>query len=68
VDWDEPISLPYTDRVYLSLLEALTVRRMTLGDAMAYADGLFGPEPCYNSTLRVKPDGAARVGVGRWAG
>lgn len=38
---------------------------MALGDAVAHANGLAGPDPDYNSTLRLRPDGPPVWG---WAG
>jgi len=68
VSWDGPVSLPDTDWAFLGLLETLAAQSMTLGDAVAHANGLVGQDPDYNSTLRLKPDESARVGAGRGAG
>jgi hypothetical protein len=55
VSWDGPVSLEHTDEATLFLLEALTTRSMTLGEAVAHTNTLVGPDPDYNSTLHIYP-------------
>ena len=64
VSWDGPVGLEHTDEATLCLLEALTAQRMTLGEAVAHTNTLIGPDPDYNSTLRVYPEEAANHRIG----
>jgi hypothetical protein len=64
VSWDGPVSLPHTDLAFLRLVEALTAKRMSLGEATAYANGAVGPDPEYNSTLHIYPEAAAHRRIG----
>jgi len=64
VSWDGPVTLAHTDLVFLRLVEALTERRMALGEAAAYAETAAGPEPEYNSTFHAYPYEAADNRIG----
>jgi hypothetical protein len=59
VSWDGPVSLEHTDEATLSLLEALASQHVTLGEALAHTEAIVGPDPDYNSTLRLYPTEAA---------
>jgi len=64
VSWDGPVSLEHTDEAFLRLLEAMTVQRLTLGEAVGYANDLVGADPNYNSTIAFYPAASAGARIG----
>jgi len=63
VSWDGPVSLEHTDEAFLCLLEAMTVQRLPLGEAVGYANDLVGVDPEYNSTIAFYPATSADVKI-----
>jgi hypothetical protein len=63
VSWDGPVSLKHTDEAFLCLLEAMTVQRLTLGEAMGYTNDLVGADPDYNSTIAFYPAASAGIKI-----
>ena len=63
VSWDGPVSLEHTDEAFLCLLEAMTVQRLPLGEAVGYANDLVGADPDYNSTIAFYPAASAGVRI-----
>jgi len=64
VSWDGPVSLEHTDEAFLCLLEAMTLQRLTLGEAVGYTNDLVGADPDYNSTIAFYPAASAGVRIG----
>jgi hypothetical protein len=63
VSWDGPVSLKHTDEAFLCLLEAMTVQRLTLGEAVGYTNDLVGADPDYNSTIAFYPAASAGIKI-----
>ena len=63
VSWDGPVSLEHTDEAFLCLLEAMTVQRLNLREAVGYTNDLVGADPDYNSTIAFYPSASAGVSI-----
>lgn len=51
VSWDGKVCLEHTDRVFLSILESICMRKSTILGAIEYAQNQIGRDPVYNSLL-----------------
>jgi hypothetical protein len=56
VGWDSLVTLEFSDRVTLELIEALAVQRLTVGEATEKANLKNGKDPVYKSQLIFYPE------------
>ncbi len=57
ISWDQSVTAPHTDRATEVLLRHLLLESKPPGDAVALTMADVGPDPVYNSRLRVYPPG-----------
>lgn len=57
VSWDGPVTLPHTDAATLAFVEGLAGLRMSVEDAIHYAEEKVGPAIPYNSSMVFYPRG-----------
>lgn len=55
ISWDGYVCLEHTDLAFLTLIEALCTRKLSVSDSLTYINTLIGDDPIYSSSLKHYP-------------
>jgi hypothetical protein len=56
VSWDGNVCLKHTDETFITLLDALCARKLSISASIMYTKTIIGDDPVYYSTLKYYPE------------
>ncbi len=56
VSWNGNVCLQHTDKAFITLIDALCTRKLSISESIAYTEAIIGDDPIYYSALKYYPE------------